>query len=592
MTNAPMTKTDQEAEEHYTRLHIAPLNPELLKVIVPQTVLPKARSISYHTLQAFPEQPYGFIELPSTDAQTIKSKLNGAVLKGVKIRVEPARPDNMPKPDPDPTIGAGAGGDPERKSKKSKTEKREKKRKRDPQEIAGIELEGGRKIKRGWTVTPDEAKAKNKKEKEKEREKANSKPGKDKKEKEGKEKKDKKKRRKDAESAYTDGPECLVKTQLPPNKRDVVAGDSKGEAKKSKKHKKYEVVVHEFENTTKFPTYFKASKGTTSSGTGYDFEEGKGWVDSDGNVVEKIKSTRPQGLPKTLVEKKTAEGGDEDDTTSSSGSSSDEKEEDSQAEEDDDNSDAAAASKRKKEPNSVHPALKSLAINVATSTGLESPQNSARPKSSSSARSLTIKIPPATPSTNKVHPLEALYKRQKQDEAADKADSAGDQPFSFFSGQDVEEEDNNGLDHGDVVSGSGDGPGDGNDQNSSQADPFQGSQPPMTPFSKQDFEWRGMRSAAPTPDTAHPSRYSRIWPLRDDREGSLGIPEGEEHDDHLDSPVGARQASDGKGEPTNPSTDFHKWFYENRGDLNRSWTKRRKTTAKQKRYRENKARAT
>ncbi|KAG8165303.1 hypothetical protein KVR01_005578 [Diaporthe batatas] len=578
MTDAPMTKTDPEAEEHYTRLHIAPLNPELLKVIVPQAVLPKAREISYHTLQAFPERPYGFIEIPSAAAQKIKSKLNGAVLKGVKIRVEPARPDNMPKPDPDAIISTAAGGDLERKSKKSKTEKREKKRKRDPQEIAGIELEEGRKIKRGWTVTPDEAKAKKKKEKE--REKAKSKSGKDKKEKEGKDKKDKKKRRRDAESEYTDGPECLVKTQLPPNKRDTVAGDSQGEAKKSKKHKTHEVVVHEFKNTTKFPTYFKASKGATTSGTGYEFVEGKGWVDSDGNVVENIKSTRPKGLPTTLVERKTSKDDeDEDDTTSSSGSSSEEEGEDSEAEDDN-----IAA---KKERKAAHPALKSLAIDVATSTGSESPQDSARPKSSSSARSLTIKIPPATPSSNKIHPLEALYKRQQQDKAEDKADTTADQPFSFFSGQDLEEEDDNDLGQGEGVGGSGID----NDENSSQAGPSQGSQLPMTPFSKQDFEWRGMRSAAPTPDTAHPSRYSRIWPLRDDREESPGIPEGEEYHDQSNSPMGASQANDEEGEQTNPSTDFQKWFYENRGDLNRSWAKRRKTAAKQKRYRENKARA-
>ncbi|KAH8775441.1 hypothetical protein F5883DRAFT_546025 [Diaporthe sp. PMI_573] len=582
MTDAPITETAQKAEEYYTRLHIAPLDPELLKVIVPQAALSKARAISYHTLQAFPERPYGFIELPSTDAQKIKNKLNGAVLKGLKIRVEPARPDNMPKPDPDAVAGAAAGGDSERKPRKSKTEKREKKRKRDPQEIAGIELEEGRKVKRGWTVTPDEAKAKKKKEKERER--AKSKSGDAKKEKkEGKDKKDKKKRRRDAESEYTDGPECLVKTQLPPNKRDVAAGDSQGETKKSKKHKKHEVVVHEFENTTKFPTYFKASKGATTSGAGYDFLEGKGWVDSNGNVVEKIKSTRPRGLPKTQVEKKTVEEDDEDDTTSSSGSSSEEEgEEDSEAEE--------HGVVSKKEHKAAHPALKSLAIDIATTTGLESPQDSARPKSSSSARSLTIRIPPATPSSHKVHPLEALYKRQQQGEAADKADTGGDQPFSFFSGQDVEEEDgdDDDLGQGEVVDGSGVD----NDENSSQAGLSQSTQLPMTPFSKQDFEWRGTRSAAPTPDTAHPSRYSRIWPLRDDREDSPGIAEGEEHEGQLNSPGGAGPENKGEGEPTNPNTDFQKWFYENRGDINRSWTRRRKTAAKQKRYRENKARAT
>lgn len=578
MTDVPIAKTSHKAEEHYTRLHIAPLNPELLKVIVPQAALSKARAISYHTLQAFPERPYGFVELPSTDAQKIKNKLNGAVLKGVKIRVEPARPDNMPKPDPGAIVEAAAAGDLERKSKKSKADKREKKRKRDPQEIAGIELEEGRKVKRGWTVTPDEVKSKKKKEKERER--AQSKSGDAKKEKkERKEKKEKKKRRRDAESEYTDGPECLIKTQLPPNKRDVLAGDSQGgETKKSKKHKKHEVVVHEFENTTKFPTYFKASKGANASGTESDFVEGKGWVDSNGNVVEKIKSTRPKGLPKTQVEKKTADEGD--DTTSSSGTSSEEEEEDSEAEED------ADASKQKIRV--AHPGLKALALDTVTSAGLESPTDSARPKSSSSARSLTIKIPPATPSSNKVHPLEALYKRQQQGEAAATTDTGGDQSFAFFGGQDVEEEDDDGLGQGESV----DGPGMDNDESNSQAGLSQGNQPPMTPFSKQDFEWRGMRSAAPTPDTAHPSRYSRIWPLRDDREDSPGIAEGEEPDDEVGSSGGAGLENSGEGEPTNPNTDFQKWFYENRGDLNRSWQRRRKVAAKQKRYRENKARAT
>lgn len=577
MTDAPIAESSHKAEERYTRLHIAPLNPELLKVIVPQAVLPKARAISYHTLQAFPERPYGFIELPSADAQKIKSKLNGAVLKGVKIRVEPARPDNMPKPDADAAVEAAAGGDLERKSKKSKTEKREKKRKRDPQEIEGIELEEGRKVKRGWTVTPDEAKSKKKKEKEKER--AKSKSGDAKKDKkERKEKKDKKKKRRDAESEYTDGPECLVKTKLPPNKRDVVAGDSQGgEKTKSKKHKKHEVVVHEFENTTKFPTYFKASKGATASGTEYDFVEGKGWVDSNGDVVEKVKSTRPKGLPKTQVEKKPVE--EDDDTTSSSGSSSEE-EEDSEAEEDDESP--------KQKTRAAHPNLKPLAMDTATPSGLESPMDSARPKSASSAKSLTIKIPPATPSSNKVHPLEALYKRQQQGEAAGTADTAGDQPFSFFGGQDVEEDDDDDLGQGKPV----DGPEIDNGEGSSQAGFSQGNQMPMTPFSKQDFEWRGMRSAAPTPDTAHPSRYSRIWPLRDDREESPGIAEDEEHDDQMDNPDGAGPENSGEGEPTNPNTDFQKWFYENRGDLNRSWQRRRKVAAKQKRYRENKARAT
>jgi hypothetical protein len=56
--------------------------------------------------------------------------------------------------------------------------------------------------------------------------------------------------------------------------------------------------------------------------------------------------------------------------------------------------------------------------------------------------------------------------------------------------------------------------------------------------------------------------------------------EGEDEDDG--SPAQGRQTA---------TTDFQKWFWENRRDLNKSWMTRRKTAAKEKRHRENKARA-
>ncbi|KAF4469698.1 hypothetical protein FALBO_3406 [Fusarium albosuccineum] len=43
--------------------------------------------------------------------------------------------------------------------------------------------------------------------------------------------------------------------------------------------------------------------------------------------------------------------------------------------------------------------------------------------------------------------------------------------------------------------------------------------------------------------------------------------------------------------PPQSSSDFQAWFWDNRRELNRSWMKRRKTAAKEKRHRENKARA-
>jgi hypothetical protein len=64
------------------------------------------------------------------------------------------------------------------------------------------------------------------------------------------------------------------------------------------------------------------------------------------------------------------------------------------------------------------------------------------------------------------------------------------------------------------------------------------------------------------------------------REEEQEMEEGEDEDD----------GGPGQGKQS-ATTDFQKWFWENRRDLNRSWMTRRKTAAKEKRHRENKARA-
>lgn len=547
----------------YSRLHITPLDPSLLQVIVPAAVLPNARHVSYHTLQTFPERPYGFVDLPSADADKIRKKLNGAILRGTKIRIEPARPDNMPQPSPD-TVMDDAVAAKSNKSKADKKEKKDKKRKRDPQEVTGIELEDGRKVKRGWTVTPDEALAKKEKEKKEERKlrkpkKMDKDTGKDK-------EKKKKRRRKEPESLYSEVPECLVKTRLPPNKLDLADG------KKSKRAKKRDTVVHEFEKNTKFATFLKATQ-TADSAAGEEttfFVEGKGWMTKDGKVVEEVKSTRPKTFPRLQVGKSSSSGPettaeDEDnDTTSSS----------------DSNSDSGSSSENESQSQST-PA-KQLSINTRPTAAVSAPEpGSARPQSAASLGSLTIKIPPSTPTpaSTKVHPLEALYKKQNEDEVSKSNKPTEAEPFSFFGGQQEEEEDEDNIDEAENL------------------EPAHGSQMPMTPFTKQDFEWRNTRSAAPTPDTAHPSRISRIWPMRGDEDYALddvqedtGEDEGDGDDATADygAAQGSNNAVDGA---TNPNTDFEKWFWEHRGDLNRSWKRRRKLAAKEKRYRENKARA-
>ncbi|KAF5004092.1 hypothetical protein FDECE_9407, partial [Fusarium decemcellulare] len=93
-----MSAEAADSSSDFTRLHISPLDPELLKIVLSASVAPKARNISYHTIETFPERRYGFVELPSMDAEKLKKKLNGAVLKGTKLRVEKARPEERVEP--------------------------------------------------------------------------------------------------------------------------------------------------------------------------------------------------------------------------------------------------------------------------------------------------------------------------------------------------------------------------------------------------------------------------------------------------------------------------------------------------------------
>ena len=569
---------EETATTSHTRLHITPLNPELLNVVLPSAVLPRARNVSYHILESFPEKSYGFLELPVEDAARIKRKLNGAVLRGVKIRVEKARPDMIPVP-----LGkaeAMAGEKAAKKEKRSKDKDKSKKRKRESQEITGVELEAGRKVKRGWTTAPDETTTKQDREKR------------------DKNKKEKKKGKKEIKSRYTDHAECLVKTTLPDHSEDKEEDES---GKKRKKSKRKDVVIHEFEKTTKFPTFLKSTDSSSSKRKPeLEFVDGKGWVDEDGNVVEPVKprpgtvSMEPI-IPSSSTNLKSSQAGsmkrkgespksvsssDSDDSASSES----EDEHDIRSEEEagtEDGNDPMDVDNTPPPSNPSHLGRIDNSSNSSFAKPASTPVSTQkaeppRPMSSSSVGSLTIKIPPTTPT---VHPLEALYKRVRpaDGEAPGQAESA--EPFSFF--------------------GAGDIPDDA--EAKGDASPAPTSQPPMTPFTRLDFESRNVRSAAPTPDTAHPTRSSRLWSRGDDDDIEEESEDGEDSDDGCsDSGEGSDQNrhgraaspgdAEGPGYPQ-PNSDFQKWFWENRGDLSRAWKRRRKAVAKEKRYRDNKARA-
>ncbi|KAK7932436.1 hypothetical protein PG985_003148 [Apiospora marii] len=621
----------------YVRLHIAPLDPDLSSLVLSSAIRPLARNISYHTLEAFPDRRYGFVEVPLARAEDLKKKFNGATLRGSKMRIEQARPESIPPP-----TGVVAAEDVKPK-KSHKKEKKEKKRKRgEPEVVDGVELRD-RKIKRGWTVSEGEMI------KEKRKDKDRSKSAKEK-----KEKKDKKDKRTAVKSKYTDGSECLFKQKLPevPSAKKPAAAEGEeeeedaGAHKRKKRRSDREVVVHEFERSTKYPSFLRSTVDESKKSENLTFEDGKGWVDSTGNVVEPLEVTRVPELPKpksalpkskkSKTPPKPTPATEEDDETSSSGSSSESDAEEvpkstktkaskrtappapAPAHDDDDtsssedssdseveertepqkvvkkkvskavvpaqneedetsssgssDSDSDSESEAEASPSKVRTPAKNLRIETQ---GNSSPVSgtkldSSRPKSSSSMTSLTIKIPPpTTPASGKaVHPLEALYKRNEADKG--KGTAADAQPFSFFNNDDDIED---------------------------EAEAGPPAQMPMTPYSKQDFEFRNIRSAAPTPDTAHPNRSYLPWSAQEDDlaeedEDDEAEAEGEDGEDADGDMAMAEAATSGDQSKATPATDFQKFFWENRGDLNRKWKKRRKTALKERRNRENRARAT
>ena len=211
--------------------------------------------------------------------------------------------------------------------------------------------------------------------------------------------------------------------------------------------------------------------------------------------------------------------------------------------------------------------------------------------------------PPERPSEPKeIHPLEALYKRPKSSGTPSKPTPIKT-GFSFFADDDNESSDQDAL-------------------------PSHEGADPQTPFSSQDARGRRSRSAAPTPDTAaigkrfsfslgrgeqgSNSHYDDIYEedenynYDDNYDDMAAVNEPayvptqkkqynnhwENSNDHVnETAVGANEqkvvikplADDVEGE----ETAFSKWFWENRGDSNRGWKKRRREVLKVGRQREN-----
>ncbi|EXJ72239.1 uncharacterized protein A1O5_04743 [Cladophialophora psammophila CBS 110553] len=475
-----------------TRLHVTPLDPDLLQVVVGPHLLKLVANLSYHTIQTSPENNYGYFDLPAMEADKLKKKLNGAILKGRKIKVEEARPKKRRRIEDLGTEDAPVA------------EAKRRKKSKDRNVIQGHEIPADRRVKRGWTEPRSTKSSK------KTKGKAVS-----------------------SSSKYTDKTEALFRTKVPPNKLDGV--DAVKEKGKSKK-KSTQYVVHEFEKSTMQPSFLKQDIGPGVKGN-LRYVEGEGWVDEEGHVVEKENERVSQRCERIKLRAQL------DRTTAKRPRPLSEHSTSSSAE---DTGEAEVESNSRK--------VKKI----------DETSSSNSPSDSESEEETTMSASPhghsAANLQPELHPLEALFKKPKTAASQDIAKPSLEisTSFSFFDS--------------------------GNPEDLAEEPSI-----PLTPFSSQDIRYRGLRSAAPTPDTAHPSRFSSY--------GSSGLPgdeepEGADEEGSGEAGLGGNSVSQEKADErtSRPQSDFEKQFWENRAENNRSWKLRRRTVLKEKRQRENKAR--
>jgi len=524
------------------RLHLSPLDSGILPIVLPQPLLQRASNISLHSIDTFPEKNYGYIDLPALEADKLKRKLNGSVLRGFKLRVEDANPKRVLKK-----------GDMEAKGGEKKLTRSKRTEAREDGVIPGMELPTERKVKRGWTE-PETSDSKS-----------------------TKRQKDARVNKKKKAASVTGESECLFKTKLPPN-----AGSAHSErAGKAKKRKRgnldRDIVVHEFSNTTKHAKFLRDGSGAANKKSASEYVEGKGWVDDDGNVIEAEPQKGPSkaeteeaGGPQKIAVGRTrsrktkipvvevtspirsgikAEACESE--TSSSGTSD--------SEEDQEDSPTSPAAPDATTTTTHKPKEEGLGLSAIGEEGLNTDRVerlSITPSSPTSEPETNTQPEPAP--TNEVHPLEALFKRPKgaASQTPRKPNLEVSTTFNFF-----DPDDEDGADNATLM--------------------------PQTPFSQQDIRFRRQRSAAPTPDTAAPGKtFGDVW-------GGVSedISEGEEEDG---TPEGTGkngpEAPTRAGKPESQETEFTRQFYEQRGENNRRWKRSRREAAKEKRQRENKER--
>jgi hypothetical protein len=507
------------ASEDRVRLHITPFTPDLFDRVVSTSAKATATGISYHSVQTQPERGFGYIELPRMEADKLKKKIHGFVLKGSKVRVEEAKPEKKRKADRDETEEERKE---RKKAKKEKKEKKEKKAKKEDGVIPGYELEDGRHVKRGWSEGKDKKKSKEQK--------------------------------------------MLFKTSIPPNAMPLE--DDKKSKSKEKKAKREEAKDGERKSrkTPKVVEEFAKKKHmiiSTESDVkaAAEYVEGKGWVDENGDIIEaEPPSVKRQRAKDRALQQAEESRRAEEERRQAEAMDVDVEEEPAEivAEEPSDNEDAVeddvdSASAPSDDDDSED---EEMADDTLVPTGVEAENKTPAP-----AADIETPVPETT---REVHPLEALYKRAPNtatDDAAKHNLAPINTSFSFFNPEDAED------DEDEVVSVP--------------------AQQPQTPHTKQDLEWRALRSAGPTPDTAGLGkrfRFAMDGAERNDDEDSDDDSDEEMSNNATAAVGGARDAADGEAKE---ESEFRKWFYEHRGENNRAWKKKRKEAKKQQRQREN-----
>lgn len=541
------------------RLHVTPLNPELLPAVLPQQLLAKASDISFHTIQTFPERNFAFIDLPSEDAEKLRKKLNGCLFRGQKMKVEEAR---LTRSSTKKESSRKDEASPSRSSKKSK-----KKTKEDGDTISAVQFSKDRKVKRGWTE-PESMDASEKRKSKKE------------------------KKRKSKEASITGGTECLFKTKLPSTASASPVAHEKNEKGKKRKRTGHdsETIVHEYKNTTRHNENHKTSKKHDGVKQATEYVDGKGWVDDEGIVVEQPTKRRKSGpwaveqrsskkevstaVQPALAKPDTDENAEQDvsDATSSSGTSNS----DGEGEEESEESEGHDVSTTIVDPHIT------AGLGISSTDGNE--MQSVEVERLSISRSSGSPIPhvdthPASQSTShpsvEVFPPQDLFKRPSiaasQSQTPKKPHLEVSTSFSFFDPDDHAE---------------------GQGGTSSML-------MPQTPFTQQDIRHRRQRSAAPTPDTAAVGKtFGDVWgggKVADDDDDEEEDEDGEgagetDQADGKESTEKLEKSEGSKGEDTKEESEFAKFFWDQRGPNNRAWKRGRREAAKEKRKQERKER--